>query len=101
MTDPARNKLAAAILIVVSIVGMAGLIYNRRAFDDADALVDDAAAIDEWEKIAGGALLGVDTWVREIETDRLVCAIARRSRSVAISCVPKIPGLFDEPPLVR
>lgn len=30
--------------------------------------------------------------VVEIETDRLVCAVTRRS----ISCVPKIPGLFEE-----
>lgn len=53
-------------------------------------------APDEWEKIRGGSLT-VDTWVREIETDRLVCAVARRSWSVSISCVPKIPGLFEEP----
>lgn len=40
--------------------------------------------------------------VTELETERLVCAVLTYGGSdVAISCVPKIPGLFDERPLER
>ncbi len=36
--------------------------------------------------------------VTEIETDRLVCGVVtnRLGSGRGISCVPKIPGLFDE-----
>ncbi len=37
--------------------------------------------------------------VNEVETERLVCAVATRpgADGVAISCVPNIPGMFEEP----
>ena len=36
--------------------------------------------------------------VEEIETERLVCAVAWSDlgHNVAISCVPNIPGMFEE-----
>lgn len=35
--------------------------------------------------------------VREMETERLVCALAMRGdEAVGISCVPKVPGLFED-----
>lgn len=36
--------------------------------------------------------------VVEVETDRLVCGVVsnRLGTSRGVSCVPKIPGLFDE-----
>lgn len=46
--------------------------------------------------IAGIMLLEVITgraMVTEVETDRLVCGVLGSS---AISCVPKVPGLFGE-----
>lgn len=37
--------------------------------------------------------------IKEIETERLVCAVAWSTlgHNVAISCVPNIPGMFEEP----
>lgn len=37
--------------------------------------------------------------IEEIETERLVCAVAWSTlgHNVAISCVPNIPAMFEEP----
>lgn len=45
--------------------------------------------------VVGGMFLGVlaGAAVTEVETDRLVCGVLGSS---AISCVPKVPGLFGE-----
>lgn len=86
---PFTRWLAAAICCVIG----ASVIIASVVGDDADALAetlqrDDAAAVAVDEHT-----------VKEIETARLVCAVAwsKLGHNVAISCVPKIPGLFDEP----
>lgn len=62
--------------------------------DDADALVENLQREDAL------TVAVAEHTVEEIETARLVCAVAwsKLGHNVAISCVPKIPGLFDEPP---
>lgn len=91
MTDQARNmrKLAAASLIVASIAGVA---ITCAPAPEGPTTITLPLAL-------ATTNVGEHT-IEEIETERLVCAVAwsKLGRNVAISCVPKIPGLFDEPP---
>lgn len=73
------------------VVGIAvGSLANHG--DASDAIADDPIVE-----------LSMQVQVLETETERLICAVAvpmhpqSASRQVAISCVPKIPGLFEEP----
>ncbi len=53
---------------------------------------------DQSRQTIGGARSVGRTSIEEIELPRLICAVAvRSSHPVAISCVPNIPGMFEEP----
>ena len=80
------------------VTGLWGLAITALAVTVAVVLTNCRPASEDTITVPARQQLGEHT-IEEIETDRLVCAVAWSSygRDVAISCVPNIPGLFEEP----
>jgi len=57
-----------------------------------------ASEVTEAAEQAGVVVSGWGDTVKEVETEHLICGVLVAGSGSGISCVPKIPGLFDEPP---
>lgn len=79
-----RDHLRHLALIII-FLAIAGAAITCAPTADGEILLQTGITIDEHT-------------IEEIETERLVCAVAysELGHNIAISCVPKIPGLWAE-----
>ncbi len=91
MTRSDRVRQWAAMLFILAVAAGVATCGPAPPPGPGEVIVPSAAV--------GPAIIMANITVTEIELPRLVCAVAQRgAQDPAISCVPKIPGLFEEPP---